>query len=1812
MGATFDGPVIHRINVTASPSSITYGNSVYLTCSSSYENGTPYFLWKYKTSTSGWTNITSGTTSISFTPPSPGTYTIMCYLKVTSKLDKSFYDESSDTATVYVSDPIITPTKPTATVTGGGKVQKGSPVTLICSASGNGILSYQWASEAGRITGATSYIYSPPTSTIGEYTYYCTVINTTSGGSRSEESNSVTVNVVKGPDTPSNVSISGGGTYSIGAAVTLTCNATGDGTLSYAWNKIDSNGVPRPTGATGATYAPSTSEVGTAYYSCAVTNTLNGFTASATSGSVMVKVEDAPTAPTVTISGGGEHLADGSVVTLTASASATVAGTFTYQWGYKDSSTGDWRDLSGKTEATYTLSATLASSTQYRCTVTNTKSGTSVSGYGYATVTFLLPADTPVASIAGPSGNVYKGGRAIITCTATGNGTLSYQWANEQGYIAGATASTYSVPTDKAAIYSDIYCIVQNKVLTSAKTVETNHVTVEVLDTPVPSITSQSIASATYALNAEANAMTIAATSEVGSIIYHWQSSEDNTNFADISGQTGQSFTPSTANVGTVYYRCRVVNSYLGHTKETTSNVATIKVVAVPKPSFTSSYNMSSARYYLNQQANALNASASASMGTISYKWQFSYDGTSWQNAGLTGPTATPATSNLGTVYYRCIVTNSLNGETSTIYSDTAMITVSGAPAPVLNRDNANVNCYIGDTSAYMSVAASTAAGMLTYQWQQLSGSLWAPIAGAIFSTYYPPATAIGSAQYKCVITNTYQGLTSTVSSSAATFTVLDTPTPTFTQTNTLKSAAYKQNATAAALDATATVPQGTVTYQWQKRGAENGEWENIEGQTNAQYTPPTAEIGTETYRCVAQNTLFERTKGSETPALSISVDYAVAPVPEFTADANVADAYYYLRGTANPMNASATAPVGTISYQWQRSATGGAWEDITNAASATYTPPITELGAVYYRCRVQNTYDNTTSTLYSNEALITVREIPTPYFENTETLRAYTYWQGASATTLSVTAKADAGSVSCYWQMSTDRVNWSAVTASGMSAYTPSTATLGTAYYRAVAINRLNGYTAQATSPEAIVLVRATEPPVITGQPEDGEYTVMAAANPLQAAYTSETEPVTFQWQQSTDGSTWNDIPGATKALYVPSTATADTQYYRVQMYAGNIGYQIGVTSDAAAIIVTVGEPGFLHQPQSADYNLRANPQALNATAYAPGCTLSYQWQTRENASADWRNIIGAEESTYFPPTAPRGSTQYRCVVTATNNGQSETVYSNTATITVSGGQAPIYERRLSDSTYSAGDTIYPLNGTASSQDTNDITYQWYWSRDNETFYPVDGGTFPIFTPNNAGGGTSYYYVIATARFADGTTAQSQSNTAVINIVNASYQFGSAWRSYLETLKTNFVKLARLEFLQPDGSVAFALDNNPMNRRSGAFIQSGQLTVNLQNGKRRTATVTLANLDGEFDYNVNKVWFGQQILLSEGLMLPNGQEFYLPQGVFYIREPEEKVLPNMRTVTYNLEDKWSYLDGTLFGNLEGIYEIPLHTNIFDAIQSVLDLDRGNGVKVDAERPIYTNYYNDQMTILPDGTMVSDLLLPYTYRNDSENGTYADIVLEMSNILAAWVGYDATGRLRIDPSQDDILDTNKPIQWEFRPDETQFLGATYTVKNTDVYNDVVIVGESLSGYGYIAGRAQNQDPRSDTNVNLIGIKTHKESAAGFYTEKQCENLAVFRLKRQTVLQKSVSIQSAQLFHISENQLVTIRRPDKPGAPLERHLVTGFTRPIAQTGVMRIDATSVNDFVSATVIYPGEQIRTEPLNVGTAVVSVDRTVYAEAR
>ena len=419
-------------------------------------------------------------------------------------------------------------------------------------------------------------------------------------------------------------------------------------------------------------------------------------------------------------------------------------------------------------------------------------------------------------------------------------------------------------------------------------------------------------------------------------------------------------------------------------------------------------------------------------------------------------------------------------------------------------------------------------------------------------------------------------------------------------------------------------------------------------------------------------------------------------------------------------------------------------------------------------------------------------------------------------------------------------------------------------------------------------------------------------------------------------------------------------------------------------------------------------------------------------------------------------------------------------------------------------------------------------------------------------------------------------------------------FQQYLSQLRGEFTKIARLEFLNSDGTVAYVLDNNATNRRSGAFLQSGTISCNRQNGKRRQASVTLVNLDNEYEYAVNHIWFGQQIRLSEGIILDDGTEYYIPQGVFEIENPQETLKPGQKTVTYNLVDKWANLDGTLFGNLEDVYEVKADTNIFDAISALLRLDRytmeNNGTNpVDPIDPLFTDYYNGKTQTLTDGTVVSLIEAPYDFLSES-TGTMADVVLGLNEMIAGDIGYNQVGRLVINPSQDDILDNDKPILWDFTQDDSTLLGADYSPKPTDVYNDVIVVGATSDTNETARGRAQNRDPSSSTCISRIGMKTIRLEMPNYYSDQMCQDYAEWQLKRYSVLSKEVTISCTQLFHIVENELITLQRTDKPGSPVERHLVTGFSRPIGQTGAMTINCVSVNDIPltltesTATTVY----------------------------
>lgn len=417
-------------------------------------------------------------------------------------------------------------------------------------------------------------------------------------------------------------------------------------------------------------------------------------------------------------------------------------------------------------------------------------------------------------------------------------------------------------------------------------------------------------------------------------------------------------------------------------------------------------------------------------------------------------------------------------------------------------------------------------------------------------------------------------------------------------------------------------------------------------------------------------------------------------------------------------------------------------------------------------------------------------------------------------------------------------------------------------------------------------------------------------------------------------------------------------------------------------------------------------------------------------------------------------------------------------------------------------------------------------------------------------------------------------------------------YQIYLQQLKENFTKLAKLEFLNPDGSVAFALDNQESNNRAKAFLQEGSISVNLQNGRRRQANITLANLNGEYDYAVNRIWMGQEIRLSEGLLLPDGSEFYIPQGVFLIENPEEALEPRRRQAIFQLVDKWAALDGTLGGNLEGAYQVEAGTNIFEAMASLLSLDRfdysNNGsYPIDAVAPLFTDWYNGKTQILSDGSSVNLTDTPYDFLS-ADTGTLADVLLGLAEMLAAWIGYNETGRLVVDPSQDDILDTTKAVLWQYSMKDKQLLSIRSNPKPTEVYNDVIVVGATSDDSRTARGRAQNRDPSSDTCISRIGLKTKRLPMSNYYADELCQSYAEWKLKRYATMSKTVSISSTQMFHIKENKIITIERTDKEGSPTERYLVQGFTRPIAQKGAMTINAVSVNDYPIATPVIESDK------------------------
>jgi Immunoglobulin domain len=1162
------------------------------------------------------------------------------------------------TGSASVTGPVIT-SQPVGQTTTAGQTASYS-----VTATGTTPLTYQWYDNGVAVPGATSSTYTTSATATTDSGSKFTVVVTDAGGSVTSNQAPLTVNApVVAPPTINNEP--SGQTVNTGQTATYSVTASGTGPLTYQWYD---NGVP-VTGATSSTYTtPSTtgSNSGSIY---TVTVSNPGGTATSTPAPLTVN-----SGPVVTVPPANQTVNTGQ--TATYSVTATGSGTLTYQWS--DNGT----PIAGATSSTYTTPPTTTSNSGSVYTVTVSNSVGSASA-GPATLTVN---SAPVVTVPPANQTVNAGQTATYSVTATGSGTLTYQWSDNGTPIAGATSSTYTTPPTTGSNSGSVYTVT---VSNSVGSTPAGPATLTVNTAPV--ITNQSPNQTVTA--GQTTSLNVTATG-TGPLTYQWSD-----NGTPIAGATSSTYTtpPNSSSTSGSVYTVTVSNT-VGNT---TSVPITITVNTPPTIT-----NQTPSQTVNAGQTGTFSVTATGT-GPLTYQW-------SDNGVPIPGATSstytTPATtgSNSGSVY-TATVTNTAGTATS-VPSTLTVIT-----PPTITTPPASQSVSVGQTASFGVVASGT--GPLTYQWYDNG----APIPGATGVTYTTPATVASNngSLYTVVVSNTAGSATG----GPATLGVLVDPLITSPPANQTVTAG--QTATFS-VTATGTNP---ISYQWNKNGTP------IPGATSSTYTTP-ATVSSDSgslFTVTVSNPAGTVTGGPATLTVNTPPSITTQPASQSITVGQTATFNVVAAGTP------------TLTYQWYQ---GGVL--IPGATGTSYTTPVTTAtGTSQYTVTVTNPYGNVTSnpatltvalgTPVASGLVCTPSSPPynsavtiVPSFSGGTAVIGSSGINSSDITALAISASSYTSPLLISTKTYTLTVTGAAsATATATCKVTPTQVTItpitpanstvapGKQSFNATASggvtdtltwtasggsfsdnvwtspNTAGTYTITATSvDEPSVHVTTTiivSAPAITTQPASQNICVSSSATlSVVANYAA-----SYQW--NLNGAA---IPAANSSSYFiagATSATAGNYTVTITNLAGSVTSNIAqvvvgtsITSNPVSLAILVG--------QTATFSVAA-------TGEAP---FGYQWYVIAPGGSTGTAIPGATSSTYTTPAATstnQNGTQF--YVTVTDACGVAPLTSTSALLTVTGGNSPptIITQPVSQTTPVGSTPTFTVVAVGSPT----LTYQWY-----------------------------------------------------------------------------------------------------------------------------------------------------------------------------------------------------------------------------------------------------------------------------------------------------------------------------------------------------------------------------------------------------------------------------------------------------------------------------------------------------------------------
>lgn len=325
-----------------------------------------------------------------------------------------------------------------------------------------------------------------------------------------------------------------------------------------------------------------------------------------------------------------------------------------------------------------------------------------------------------------------------------------------------------------------------------------------------------------------------------------------------------------------------------------------------------------------------------------------------------------------------------------------------------------------------------------------------------------------------------------------------------------------------------------------------------------------------------------------------------------------------------------------------------------------------------------------------------------------------------------------------------------------------------------------------------------------------------------------------------------------------------------------------------------------------------------------------------------------------------------------------------------------------------------------------------------------------------------------------------------------------------------------KIEFLRDEDESPFYTITQDYNSQD--IRTSGSLTVQNNNGKRSTISLTLDNTTGKFLPDIDGyLWIQRKIKLYLGEVI-NNEVIYFPKGIYVMEDPNVVSRPSDSYITLNCNDKFSLLDGTNDGELDYIWVINSGTNLKTALQTLLT-DAGE------IKPIIFDAYYNSVTV------------PYTIIKE-EGQTYGDIILELADFLSANVYYNDEGFLVFER---DYGDNIKGSLYDF--DDSLYKGITYmgadiTYNFSDVYNSVLVIGDNVNG-NLARFVVDNTDLTSPTAVGNIPKRTLVIYDDLISTDALAEQRCIYELKRSTKVLIDGSMQCGVMHHLYVDGVITL-------------------------------------------------------------------------